>query len=195
MEEIEVKFLDINPTQIKRKLIKLGAKKVFAKVYRRRVFDYPDRKLDREGAWLRLRDEGDSIKLTYKKRLGVKDMHGGKINDRGMEEIEVNVSGFDKTAKLFKRLGFIEKFYEENRRVRYLFNGVEIDIDYYPMIKPYLEIEANSWKDVDETINLLGLNPKDRKLITAQQVYALSGIDENDYSVITFEKQLKKHGK
>lgn len=192
MEEIEVKFLNIDPNKIEKKLLRLGAKKVFDKTYKRRVFDFPDRRLDKKGAWLRLRDEGDSVKLTYKRRLGVKDMHGGKVNDVGMEEVEVNVSDFDKTAKILRKLGFVEKFYEENRRVRYLLDGVEVDLDYYPMIKPYLEIEAKSWKDVEKTIKLLGLNPKDKKLITAQQVYALNGIDENQYSVITFKKQIKR---
>lgn len=161
-------------------------------MYRRRVFDYPDRSLDKKGAWLRLRDEGDSIKLTYKRRLGITDMHGGKSNDKGMEEIEVDVSDFDKTALMLNKLGFKEKFYQENRRVRYQLKTVEIDIDYWPLLDPYLEIEAKNWKDVDKTIGLLGLNPKDKKIFVTQQVYALKGINENEYSVLTLTKQVKR---
>ena len=63
MEEIEVKFLNIGPDLIEAKLKKLGAKKVFEKIYKRRVFNYPDLRLDKAGAWVRLRDEGDKIAL------------------------------------------------------------------------------------------------------------------------------------
>ena len=68
MEEIEVKFLDINPAAIQERLKNIGANKVGQYFYRRRVFDYPDLRLDKQGAWIRLRDEGDKITLTFKQR-------------------------------------------------------------------------------------------------------------------------------
>ena len=40
MEEIEVKFLEINVLDIVNKLEKLGAKKVFDFLFRRRLFDF-----------------------------------------------------------------------------------------------------------------------------------------------------------
>ena len=47
MEEVEVKFLDINPDSLIKKLENLGAKKVFERFYRRRIFDYPDGRLNK----------------------------------------------------------------------------------------------------------------------------------------------------
>jgi hypothetical protein len=38
----------------------------------------------------------------------------------------------------------------------------------------------------------LGLDPRDKKIFSTYQVYALYGIDENQYQTITFEKQIKK---
>lgn len=191
MEEIEVKFLNIDPETIQKKINDLGGKKIFDKLYRRRVFDYPDLRLHKEGAWIRLRDESEQITLTFKKRLGFKTFDG-TANDEGMEEVEIIVSEFDKTAEILLKIGLIEKHYIENRRIRYTLKRVEFDIDYYPKLKPFLEIEAKSWSEIDKAINWLGLNPKDKKIFSAYQVYKLNGIEENEYSRITFEEMVKK---
>jgi len=191
MEEIEVKFLNIDPKETEKKLKEAGAEKVFDKVYRRKVFDYPDLRLNDRGAYLRLRDEGDKITLTFKQRLGVKS-HDGKTNDEGMEEIEIKVSDFEKTAELLTKMGLKEKFYEENRRIRHQLDDIEFDIDFWPLLDPYLEIEAPSWEKIDEAIKLLKLDPKDKKIFSTYQVYQLKGIDENDYQILTFEKTVKK---
>jgi adenylate cyclase class 2 len=191
MQENEVKFLNIDPEKIENKLKDIGAEKIFDKIYKRRVFDYPDLSLNEKGAYLRLRDEGDKITLTFKQRLGIKSFDGTQ-NDGGMEEIEVNVSDFDKTAELVLKLGFIEKFYEENRRIRYKLRNIEFDIDSWPLLNPYLEIEAPTWQEVDEGIKLLDLDPKDKKIFSTFQVYQLSGINELDYKVLTLDKTIKK---
>jgi adenylate cyclase class 2 len=191
MQENEVKFLNIDPDEIENRLREIGAEKIFDKIYKRRVFDYPDLRLNEKGAYLRLRDEGDKITFTFKQRLGIKG-NDGKSNDDGMEEIEVEVSDFEKTAEIILKMGLIEKFYEENRRVRYKLRNIEFDIDFWPLLEPYLEIEAPSWKEVDEGIELLGLDPKDKKIFSTFQVYQLSGINELDYKILTLDKVIKK---
>lgn len=191
MEEIEVKFLNIKPNIIERKLRKIGAKKIFNKLYKRRVFDYPDLRLHKKGAWIRVRDEGDKITLTFKQRIGVKS-HDGKINDKTMQEIEVEVKDFDKTANLLRAVGLEEKFYEENRRIRYKLGEIEFDIDFWPKLKPYLEIEAPSWKEINKAIKLLEFDPKNKRIFSTYQIYQLAGINEEDYKEITFKKLVKK---
>ena len=107
MEEIEVKFLEINVLDVINKLEKLGAKKVFDFLFCRRLFDFPDLSLAQNHSWLRLRDEGDKITLAFKKRFGVSE---NKLKDEGMHEIEINVNDFKKTAELLHSIGMIEKF-------------------------------------------------------------------------------------
>jgi adenylate cyclase class 2 len=191
MQENEVKFLNIDPEEIENKLKEMGAQRIFDKIYKRRVFDYPDLSLNEKGAYLRLRDEGDKITFTFKQRLGIKS-HDGTQNDEGMEEIEVNVSDFNKTAELVLKLGLTEKFYEENRRIRYKLRNIEFDIDFWPLLNPYLEIEAPTWEEVDEGIRLLNLDQKDKKIFSTFQVYQLSGINELDYKILTLDKAIKK---
>ena len=190
MEEKEVKFLNINPTLIQKKLKKIGAKFCFDLIYKRKVFDYPDLRLDKNGAWVRVREEGDKIKMSFKKRIGMGD--GGAINDKGMEEIEIEVDDFNKAAKILLNIGLIEKHYTENRRIRYKLNNIEFDIDFWPKLKPFLEIEAPSWKKIDSVILLLGLNPKDRKIFSTYQIYKMNRIDCNDYKKMTFKKWQKR---
>ena len=70
MEEIEAKWLDIDPKEIEKRLLKLGAVKKFDAVFRRKVFEFPGWPLNKQGAWLRVRDEGDKVTLGYKRRMG-----------------------------------------------------------------------------------------------------------------------------
>lgn len=192
MEEIEVKFLNINPIEIQKKLDNIGAIKVGEFFLRWSAFDYPDWRLDKEGAWLRLRDEGNGkITLTYKKRLGVKSREG-KFNDSGMEEIENYVDSFDKTALMIKKIGLIEKHYAEKKRIRWEKDGIEFDIDKCPELNYYLEIEATSWDKIDSAINLLGLKSEEKKIFSVNQIYAINGVDVGELKRITFNEGLVK---
>lgn len=187
MEEIEVKFLGINKEEIELKLISLGAVKQFERLYRRKVYDYPDLRLNADASWIRVRDEGDKVTMGFKKRL-----LPNQQNDAGMHEIEMVVSDFDIAWKFLEAIGLKQKFYEENYRTRYMLGEIEFDIDHWPLLTPYLEIEAPSWEKIDEAINLLGLNPNDKKICSAFQIYEMEGIDELSFDVLTFDKQVKK---
>jgi adenylate cyclase, class 2 len=191
MEEYEVKFLEIDRAAIENRLLEIGAVKVGDYFYRRRVFDYPDLRLDKDHSWIRLRDEGDKITLSFKKRLGVATSDG-KSNDQGMQEIEVVVSDFEKTAEFFLAIGLKEKFYEENKRTRWRKGPVQFDIDTWPQIPTYLEIEADSWAGIDQGIRELGLKDADKKIFSTHQVYKLYGIEEKDYQRVAFDKMVKK---
>ena len=190
-EEIEVKFLNVDPASLEGKLLDVGAQKVADFFYRRRVFDYPDWRLDKAHSWLRLRDEGDKTTLSFKKRLGA-EKHDGTGNDDGMEEAEIIVNDFEKTAQLLLGIGFIEKHYVENKRTRWIKEGVEFDIDTYPELEPYLEIEADSWQKIDEAIAWLGLNPADKRIFSTNQIYKMKDIIVGDYIRITFEGLVKR---
>ena len=179
MEEKEIKFLEIDRASLEQRLIALGAKKVGEYHYRRIVFDYPDFRLDKEASWLRLRGEGDKVTLTFKQRLGV----GGRdalSGDEGMYERETIVGDFDATREILLKVGLIEKMYQENKRTRYILNGIECDIDTWPLLPPYLEIEGRTWDEVYGVAERLGLKREDAKIFSANQTYRLRGLDDRD---------------
>ena len=194
MEEIEIKFLNINVSELEERFLLLGAKKIGDYHYRRIVFDYPDFRLDKQGAWLRLRDEGEKITLTFKQRQG-KDLNS-LIGDDGMYEKETEVKSFTDTREILLKIGLIEKMYQENKRTRYIVDGVECDIDTWPLLNPYLEIEGPNWERVYEAAEKLGFDRKEGKIFSANEIYRLQGLDDRNFIKLTFEEQIeRKDGK
>ena len=190
-EEIEVVFLDVNKKELETKLKEIGAEKVKDIFYRHISFDYPDYSLDKDNSWVRLRDNGESIVLAYKKRLGVTSQDGS-TNDEGMEEVEVVVDDYEATKLFLSKVGFIEKHEAEKKRSRWQKGTTEFDIDEWPSIPTFLEIEAESWEDIDEATELLGFSKEDRKICSVNQIYPLYGMEVDDYQKISFDGMIKK---
>ena len=191
MEEIEAKILNVDVEALEAKIIELGGVKQFDRVFHRAVFDYEDLRLDQKGAWVRVRDEGDRVVMSFKQRLGY-DATQPAQNDTGMLEEEIVVSDFETAASILRHIGLTDKFFQENRRVQYQLDGVELDIDHWPLIRPYLELEAVSWGEIDEMIVKLGYSIEDKKIFSTTQIYDLAGIRDKDYQILTFDRQVKK---
>ncbi len=191
MEEIEVKFLNIDVLTIEARLGEIGATKVGETLSRITNFDYPNYSLKDMKAWVRLRSEFNKTTLSYKQRLGVTS-DDGSTSDEGMKEIEISVSSFDTTKDFLLAIGLIEKFSQERKRIRYMKDDVEFDIDIWPLIDPYLEIEGPSWKKVEKSSTELGLDWAQHFRGSFGQVCQKYGFDDHDYSIFTFDKQIKK---
>jgi adenylate cyclase, class 2 len=191
-QEIEVVFLEINKEKIEKKLAEIGAQKVGDIFYRHIAFDYPDYRLEKENSWIRLRDEGDKIILAFKKRLGVSSQDGS-TNDEGMEEIEVKVDSYENTALFLQKIGFIQKHQAEKKRTHWRKGETFFDIDTWPEIPTFLEIEAPSWEAITSAVGELGLDPKDQKIFSVNQVYKIYKKDVNDYKKISFSGSVKNY--
>ncbi len=191
MEEMELTFIDIEKDKIERKFIELGAKKVGDYHYRRIVFDYPDFRLDKQSSWVRLRDEGDKVTFAFKQRLG-ENLRDKLTGDDGMYERETEVKDFDATRDILLKIGLIEKMYQENKRERYTLDGVECDIDTWPLLDPYLEIEGKNWDEVYRVVEKLGLKREDGKKFSTNQIYRLKGLDDRNYTKLTFSEQIER---
>lgn len=191
MEEFEIKFLEVDVPELEKKLKAIGAKKVGEYDYSRAIFDYPDLRLKEDHAWIRLRTDGKETTLSYKKNIKEKLADGSK-KDIGAKEIEVFVDDYKKAYKLLKATGLVVKREEKNKRVRYLKNDVVFDIDFWPFIPPYLEIESGSHKKSENAAREIGLDPKDSMIGSSGSVYKKYGYNLHDYSYIDFKKMIKK---
>jgi adenylate cyclase, class 2 len=188
--EIEAKYLNVDVDVIEERLRRIGAHKVYERVYKVKVYDFPNLWLNSIGAWARVRDEGDRVVMTYKRRLGMGE--GAKQGDTGMEEIELQVDSFETASFFLEHLGMVMKFYEEKWRIRWARDGVEFDIDRMPGLNPYLEIEGSSWMEIDQAAVELELNPDEKKICSAFQIYEEAGINMNEYEEISFTRMTKK---
>ncbi len=192
MEEIEIKFLEVNISSLEKRLKSIGAIKVGETLSRITNFDYPDLSLKNEkNAWVRLRTEFGKTTLTYKERLGVSS-DDGSTSDAGMKEIEVIVSDFEITKELLLNIGLVEKFSQERKRIRYIRDDIEFDIDTWPLIPPYLEIEGPTLEHLERSAYDLGLDWKDHFIGSFAQVCQKYGFSDHDYTIFTFKEQIKK---
>jgi adenylate cyclase class 2 len=153
--EFEVKFCGLDHDDVRQRLIKAGAKLVEPmRTMRRIIFDYPDNRLQAGDAYVRLRDEGDKVTITYKHFPAKHEIGGAR-------EIETTVSSFEQTKELFKAIGLIDKSYQESRRETWELDGGEVVLDEWPWLKPYIEIEAESEEKVREMTAKLGYDWED----------------------------------
>lgn len=175
MIEYEARVLEIEKEKLEKKLEFLGAKKIADFNYKRRVYNFNPAS---DNKWIRLRTDGKNTTLT------IKEIKSQAID--GTEETEIQVSDFEQTDTILNKLGYKAHAYQENKRTRYVLDGVEIDIDTWPYIPTYVEIEGKSTEDVKNMINKLEL---DNNKITSIDV---RGVFKKFYKIdIAKKKEVK----
>lgn len=164
--EIEAKFLNVNFDELREKLKRLGAVCEQPMRLMRRVIIEPDFIKERgENSLLRLRDEGDKITLTWK------EFRNQSVS--GAFERTVTVSDFDETVEILKSAGLAYRSYQESRRETWKLADVEIVLDEWPWIHPYIEIEGPTEVLVEKTAEKLGFDWKDAVFGSADVIYKL----------------------
>ena len=180
--EIEERVLEINQEEIIKKLEAMGAKKAGEWIQKRYVYDFIPK---RENEWIRLRTNGEITTLTYK------NVESNTII--GTKELEIEVSDFDETNELLNIMGYTPRAYQENKRIRYYLNHIEIDIDSWPLIPTYLELEGNSPEEIKKLEKDLGIDTKKITNLNCQSIYLdIYGIDTNQIKELKFEEEQTK---
>ena len=173
--EFEAKVLGVEPDEVAERILRLGGRRVGDRLMRRYVYDVRAGDASR---WIRLRDSGTAVTLT------VKEIAHDGID--GTSETEVEVGDFEATNELLGRIGFEPKSYQENRRMSFEVDGAQLEIDWWPLIPPYLEIEGQSREQVVEVAALLGISEEELTGENTTKVYARYGIDLTEISELRF---------
>ena len=158
--EYEIRILEINKEEMIKKLEELGATKKGMFEQKRYVYDL--RPVEK-GKWIRLRTNGKVTTLTYK------DIVSNTVD--GTKEVEYEVEDFYKTNEFLEKIGFKNRSYQENERIQYILNDVEIDIDSWPMIPTYMEIEGKSEEQVINVKNLLNIDESKVTTLNCDDIY------------------------
>ncbi len=149
--EIEVKFVDVDIEDVRKRLKDAGAHLEHAmRDMRRALIEEEHHAAD--NMFIRVRDEGDKTTLTLKKKT--KSLEESTIDST--YEIETTVGDFDTTVELFKVAGWHYTTYQESRRETWQFGDVEVVIDEWPWINPYIEIEGETEEAVRSAAATLG---------------------------------------
>ncbi len=174
--EYEARVLEIDKDKLISKLESLGATLKGDWYQKRYVYNVIPKK---DSQWLRLRTNGNTTTLTYK--------NIEKTTLDGTKELEVEVEDFEKTNELLERVGLKPKGYQENKRLQYVLNDVEIDIDSWPLIPTYVEIEGKNENAVISMIELLKLDKNKVTTLDVQSVYKeVYDIDITQMEILKF---------
>lgn len=178
--EIEARFLECDVKSVLKKLKENNATFVGDWLQLRNCYDFTPVK---ENSWIRLRTNGVETTLT------IKEIESSKID--GTKESEIVVSDFKTTDEILNKLGYFARSVQQNRRIRFMLDGVEVDIDFWPMIPAYIEFEGKSEQAIKSVCKKLGLNFESLTTLDVSSIYEFYGYDLDKLKKITLEEDRK----
>ena len=120
--------------------------------------------------WIRVRETNGKTTIAVKHILA-----NNESNIQQMMETELEVQNIELANSMLEAIGYSYKSYQEKRRITYLLDEHEIDIDFWPGIPAYAEIEGTSEKDLEDFLNKLGYKIENTVSCTADEVYRMYG--------------------
>lgn len=154
--EVEAKFLNTDHFEVRDRLKAIGAVcDAPMRLMRRAIVDFSDGRLQtgNPNSFVRIRDEGDKVTLTYKRF--------NTFSIDGAQEIEVEVSSFEDTIAIFTAIGLHVASFQESKRETWSVGRCEVVLDEWPWLSPYIEIEADTEDVVKSVAEQLGFAWKD----------------------------------
>lgn len=177
MKEIETKILEFDEINLKKTLEKVNAEYIGKHLLKRVVFDLMPYTSEQD-EFFRVRTNGEKTSLTWKYR------DNRKTSMDNTEELEVFVSDFDKTVEIISKLWKgITPYKQESKIEKWNYLGVEIAICTWPLIPPFLELEAESEDKILEVIKKLEIKGEvigNKNLAGVFERYGQKGKDAGD---------------
>ena len=162
--EYEAVFTNIEPDSFRAVLTSAGAELARAEYMQTRsAFNLPDSVVTHKG-WARVRDEGDKITMS------VKSIEGEGIESQ--KESCVTVDSFKQAESLLTQLGCDKKAYQETKRELWMLDGVEVTIDTWPFLEPFVEVEGSSEAVVKAVAEKLGFDWAAAKFCAVDTLYS-----------------------
>lgn len=177
-KEIEARLLECDVDNFIKKLDEVNAEFIGDWLQIRKCYDFNPIK---ENSWIRLRTNGLKTTLT------IKEINNDKMD--GTKELEIEVSDFDTTDELLNKLGYYSRSHQENRRIQYILDGVEIDIDTWPLIPSYVEFEGKSEEDIIRVCGKLGIDIDKLTTLDVVGIYKYYGYNLMNMNKIVLERK------
>ncbi len=182
-KEIEIRLLDVDKEDFIKQILSLGASKDSEFLQRRYTYDFNPVVKNK---WIRLRTNGRKTTLTIKEIIDKKSISG-------TNELEIEVSDFNKTNLVLEKLGYNHRNYQENYREIYYLDDVEISIDSWPLIPTYVEFESKSEEKINSLLEKLSYKKENLTTLDVTSIYNdIYDIDILKIKELKFEKSDKK---
>ncbi len=156
--EIEATFINVDKETLRKQLSNLGGELLQRETLMERTVFATD-----EHSFARVRNEGSCITMSYKRQ--------DENTLSGMKEVCLKVDDYAEAVKFLKALGLRVKSEQESWREEWLLDGVNIDIDTWPWIPTYVELEGPSEESVKNAAKKLGFDMNEAILGSVDDVY------------------------
>ncbi len=147
-QEIECRFLEIDKEALIKKLRELGAKDLGEVMLEETIIYDRELKWRDEQRFLKLRKAKDKITLTYKEQK--------EHTIDGTYEIEFGIDDFKKAELLFEKIGLQPFRHQQKLRHTFQLGEVTFDIDTWPRMPAYVELEGDSEDDLKKAAQVVG---------------------------------------
>ena len=139
--------------------------------------------------WVRLRTTNGKTTITVKHILNpdIQDKDSSEIQK--VLETEMQVPSIEDANSVLEQLGFSFRNYQEKNRATYMVDGVEVDIDSWPLIPSYIEIENDSEEKIQKTMEKIGLQDHEVVSCNTADVYKKYGIDLYKFRELRFPQR------
>lgn len=131
--------------------------------------------------WIRLRKSNEKVELTVKHIL-----NKNKDKIQKVKEVEIEVSSLEEANLILESIGVVHRNYQEKIRYSYTYKNAEVEIDLWPGLEPYVEIECDSEDVINEIIDMLVFNDKRIVSLNTEELYREKGIDILKISELKF---------
>lgn len=148
--EYEATFPNIEKDDVRKRLKAAGAILVRPEYVQKRIPFWLPNKENAENSWLRVRDEGDKVTLS------LKTINGENIENQ--KELCLEVNSFDDAVELLESIGCERKSYQETKRELWTLDGVEVTIDEWPFLDPFVEVEGKDEESVKNVSKKIGFD-------------------------------------
>lgn len=139
--------------------------------------------------WIRLREYNGKTTITVKHILNKKLQDKYETKMQPVLETEIEVPSIESGNEILEQLGFAFRNYQEKKRTTYIMDDTEIDIDSWPLIPTYLEIEGESDEQIDKIVRKLDLSDKTKTSCNTDDIYRKYGIDIYKFRELRFEEK------
>ena len=162
--EYEATFLNIDKQEIRERLRKIKGKLIRPEFLQKRIVFSLPKGNEIKGGWVRIRDEGDKITMSLK----VVD----DVTIESQKEICLKIDNFKEAEEFLTILGCEKKAYQENKRELWKIDGIEVTIDEWPFLEPFVEIEGDSEESVKNIAEKLGFDYRNALFCSIDTLYS-----------------------
>lgn len=179
--EIEARFLEIDKSKLIQQLGNLGAVDKGEIILNETIFYDIENNWPAEGRFVRIRSSESGTTVTYKENRA-------QTIDSATE-IEFSTQEPEQVEKFLEHIGLVAFRHQEKKRHTFELNNVTIDIDTWPKIPTYVELEGSSENDIRTVAKKLGFDWSDAIFDDARKIIENRyNIPVGSYSWFTFDK-------